>query len=267
MKDRSIPNPLPESDRPEGSAGEKLRAAHAEAQRIREESLAYIDSDPEMTARVDMALLVLEPIERFVLAYEPQNDDERMSQMLLVRFTNFLQGSREMALQGFYQVALANIRDANLTGQLLTFFGEYPDQIEPWRNSEKSDRTGGGNFTPSKILKALGKEDKVGQIRGAIYGALSDNATHPKFGSYRLLTSDPAGGSIHPGAFFHASKLKMVITALIHAVLDMRNALLRLFPNRPDHLNIVLAENRAKVESGTKYIADNFTSLPPSENE
>ncbi len=105
--DRPVSNVPPGSDQPERSVGERLRAAHAAAQTIREESLAFIDSDPETTARVGMALLALEPIERFAVAYEPQNDDERTSQMLRVGFTNFLQGAPEMALQGFYQVALA----------------------------------------------------------------------------------------------------------------------------------------------------------------
>ncbi len=58
----------------------------------------------------------------------------------------------------------------------------------------------------------------------------------------------------------------MVITAVIQAALEVHSALPRLFPNRPDHLNALLEENRAKVEEGTKYIADNFATPPSPED-
>lgn len=257
---------MPEpSGEPGGSASELLRAAHADAQTIREQSLACIDTSPRIAARVEMALLALQPLEKFVQEYDPPDENEGTCQVLLVRLINFVQAAREMALEGLFQVALANVRDASLTGHLLSFLGEHPDQIEPWRTSEKEDRIRGGRFTPSKILKGLGTDDTLGKMRGEIYGVLSDSATHPTFRSFLLLTSDPEGAKVLAGPFFDAAKLEMVFTAIIHTLVDMLDALPKLFPSRPESFRLFLDEHRAKVEAKTIHIQENFPSPTPEE--
>ena len=131
---------------------------HAHEEKLRAESMAIIESDPEFGRRVEMIEKAMAIIFTFTIDHTSRTVDENTAQMLGVRLFNAAGTGLKLALSGYYQTAFHQARDIMETGFLLDYFRTSPCQISVWRTSDRATRR--KFFDPVKIRIALDDRDK-----------------------------------------------------------------------------------------------------------
>jgi hypothetical protein len=81
---------------------EGLRDAHAHEEKLREESMALIASDPEFVRRLEMIEKAMAIIFAFTLDHTSRNENENTAQMLGIRLFNAAGSGLKLALSGYY---------------------------------------------------------------------------------------------------------------------------------------------------------------------
>ena len=135
-----------------------IKDTHAHEEKLRAESMAIIESDPEFGRRLEMIEKAMAIIFTFTIDHTSRTVDENTAQMLGVRLFNAAGTGLKLALSGYYQAAFHQARDIMETGFLLDYFRTSPGQISVWRTSDRATRR--KFFDPVKIRIALDDRDK-----------------------------------------------------------------------------------------------------------
>ena len=173
-----------------------IRATHAREEELREESLALIAADPELSRRLTMIERIMALIFGYTINHTSRSDDETTMQWLGIRLFNAAASGLKMSLSGYYQTAFHQARDILETGYLLDYFRTSPEQRAVWKQADRKTRR--QYFDPVKIRIALDARDEdTSRKREAEYNKLSELASHATVRGFGLTARD-GGGELGP---------------------------------------------------------------------
>jgi hypothetical protein len=158
---------------------------HEHEEKLREESIALVAGDPELTRRLEMIQKIMALVFVYTIEHKSQSEDENTMQMLGVRIFNASASGVKLALSGYYQTAFHQARDILEVGYLMDFFRTSPEQRAVWKKADRKVRR--ELFDPVKIRIALDERDHdTSKKRFEEYNKLSELASHANFGGFRL---------------------------------------------------------------------------------
>lgn len=199
-----------------------LNGTHEHEEKLRAESLALIQGDPELSKRLAMIEKAMAVIFGYTLEHTSRSDDEAAMQMLGIRLFNAAASGVKLALSGYYQTAFQQARDIMETGYLLDYFRTTPEKIAVWRASDRRMRR--KLFDPVQIRKALDERDGNAEARRAAeYNKLSELASHATWRGFSLTTRQrfaelgPFVEAINLKAWLHEMVLRLGPSAVMYA--------------------------------------------------
>ena len=176
---------------------------HRHEEKLRQESMALIAADPELSRRLEMIQKAMALIFGYTIDHTSRSEDEATMQLLGIRLFNAAASGVKLALSGYYQTAFHQARDIMETGFLLDYFRTSPEQRAVWKRSDRKMRH--ELFDPVKIGIALGERDGDPRKRRAEeYNKLSELASHATFRGFSLTTR---GGFGELGPFVERANL------------------------------------------------------------
>jgi hypothetical protein len=135
---------------------ENLVVTHEHEEKLRAESMALIQADPELAKRLVTVEKAMALIFGYTLDHTARTEDERTAQMLGIRVFNAAASGVKLALSGYYQTAFHQARDIMETGFLLDLFRTCPEKIAIWKTADRETRR---KFDPVKVRIALDERD------------------------------------------------------------------------------------------------------------
>lgn len=189
---------------------------------MRAESVALIQSDPELLKRLAIVQKAMAIIFGFTLDHTSLSDNEATMQMLGIRLFNAAASGVKLALSGYYQTAFQQARDIMETGFLLDYFRTSPEKIAVWKTADRATRR--KLFDPVQIRKALDERDGDTRMRRATeYSRLSELAFHATWRGF-ILTARDGFGELGPfvevinlKAWLHEMVLRLGPSAVMYA--------------------------------------------------
>lgn len=229
-----------------------LNTTHAHEEKLRAESIALIQSDPELSKRLAIVQKAMALIFGYTLDHTSRSNDEATMQMLGIRLFNAAASGVKLAFSGYYQTAFQQARDIMETGFLLDYFRTSPDKIAVWKAADRATRR--KLFDPMQIRKALDERDDDTQMRRAAeYSKLSELASHATWRGFKL-TSRQGFGELGPfveaanlKAWLHEMVLRLGPSAVMYAnqFQDADPKLVRFFQEFGTELVLGFKEDRA----------------------
>ncbi|PWJ79771.1 hypothetical protein C7441_11448 [Pseudaminobacter salicylatoxidans] len=108
---------------------------------------------------------------------------------LAIRALNSAGAAGKCALAGYWQPAVANVRDLVEIDLLLDLFRRRPAEIARWRNAD--DRTLKNEFSGRRLRETLDDLDpKSSEFRRLAYELFSQHGTHPRPDRVHLISPD-----------------------------------------------------------------------------
>jgi len=194
------------------AATDNLISLHKHEEELRAKSSAAIEADAALTDHWNLVGEAMNAIYAFTHDHVHGSEDELTLQYLGIRLFNAAGASIRLALSGYYQSAIAQLRDIIETHFLVDYLSTYPKKIEEWRRADKKKRI--SHFGPGFIRTALDKRDhyESGERR-RIYDLISELALHASYPGISLTTSGPANMAL-VGPFFDEKKLAIWLTEM-----------------------------------------------------
>lgn len=200
---------------------ENLQGLHGEEERIRTESSLFINANEALREHLELLHSCLDMLHAtHTAAPRVLSDDEQVIFGLGIRLFDAGSCFLKLLLSGYYQGAVAFLRDIVEVGFLLDYFDHRPESMEAWRRGEVNE------FKPYKIRNVLDERDGFEEKgRAERYKFLSTYGTHASFKGFELVVND-AGLALGPfmgekllvGALYDGALLfsHPVLTCLIH---------------------------------------------------
>lgn len=174
----------------EAAAGpDNLQRLHQEEERIRAKALAFIGKDPTLSDHLALVHDAMELLNATCRAPLDADKDELSVQLLGLRMFNGLAVGLKLGLSGYYQNALASLRDVLETTNLLDLFLEWPEKISEWRQCDSKARP--KKYGPAAVRKALDARDGwANSRREPLYKLFCEYAAHASQPGFRLVAPD-----------------------------------------------------------------------------
>lgn len=189
---------------------ENLETLRKEEDKIRTQSLLYIDGDAALKNHLGLVHDSLDAIQALTISHVNANDEELVIQRLGIRLFNSGACALSLLLSGYYQNSALLIRDLLETGLLIDYFRSEPAKIKIWRDASDKDRE--KHFRPAQIRDALDKRDGFKEKkRAAAYRLLSNYAAHPTNPGFKLFSPNWMS---EIGPFFDEGYLKALLEEL-----------------------------------------------------
>jgi hypothetical protein len=164
-----------------------IEETHQHEEKLRQESIALIEGDAELSRRLEMIQKAMTLIFAYTIDYTSKTEDENTMQLLGIRLFNAGASGLKLALSGYYQTAFHQARDIMETGYLLDYFRTSPEERSVWKHADYKTRR--QLFDPVKIRIALDERDNDQTLKRAEeYRKLSELASHATFRGFRLTT-------------------------------------------------------------------------------
>ena len=164
-----------------------IEETHQHEEKLRQESIALIEGDTELSRRLEMIQKAMALIFAYTIDYSSKSEDENTMQLLGIRLFNAGASGLKLALSGYYQTAFHQARDIMEIGYLLDYFRTSPEQRSLWKHADYKTRR--KLFDPVKIRIALDERDNDQTLKRAEeYNKLSELASHATFRGFRLTT-------------------------------------------------------------------------------
>lgn len=230
-----------------------LNVTHDHEEKLRAESMALIQADPELSKRLAAIEKAMVVIFGYTLEHTSRSDDEAAMQMLGIRLFNAAASSVKLALSGYYQTAFQQARDIMETGFLLDYFRTSPEKIAVWKAADRATRR--KLFDPVQIRKALDeRDDDTERRRAAEYSKLSELASHATWRGFRLTARQGFGElgpfveAINLKAWLHEMVLRLGPSAVMYAnqFPDADPKLVRFFQEFGTELVLEFKEDRSQ---------------------
>jgi hypothetical protein len=180
-----------------------IAETHQHEEKLRQESIALIKADPELSRRLEMIQKAMALLYAYTIDHTSKSEDETTMQLLGIRLFNAAASGLKLVLSGYYQTAFHQARDVLEVGYLMDYFRTSPEQRAVWKKADRKIRR--EMFDPVKIRIALDERDKdTSKKRFEEYNKLSELASHANFGGFRLTTR---GGFAELGPFVEKAYL------------------------------------------------------------
>jgi hypothetical protein len=145
---------------------------------IETQNLIYLNGSPQALGNIETANLAIDVLRAFAEEPSFNTDDDTTLLRLGIRAINDAGACGKCALAGYYQQAIAHIRDIIEIGFLLDLFRRDAKNICEWRTATERERK--EKFAPVKLRMRLdeldGRSDKK---RAEAYSFYSHHGTHP----------------------------------------------------------------------------------------
>src|SRR5258708_22074635 len=119
-----------------------IEETHRHEEKLREESIAIIKADLELSRRLEMIQKAMTLIFSYTIDYTSKIEDETTMQLLGVRLFNAAASGLLLALSGYYQTAFHQARDVLEVGFLMDYFRTSPEQRAVWKKADRKVRRG-----------------------------------------------------------------------------------------------------------------------------
>jgi hypothetical protein len=199
-----------------------LASTHQQEEKLRDESMALIHADAELSRRLVVIEKAMTVIFGYTIDHTSRSENETTVQLLGIRLFNAAASGVKLALSGYYQTAFQQARDIMETGFLLDYFRTSPEQIAAWKAADRATRR--KLFEPVKIREALDKRDGDAQMRRAEqYRKLSELASHATWRGFAMTTRQGIGelgpfvAPINLKAWLHEMVLRLGPSAVMYA--------------------------------------------------
>jgi len=144
---------------------------------IHDQNSGFLEQSKQAQENLDAASSCIDVISDFARIESFSREDDVVILRLGIRVLNDAGAAASCAYSGYYQPALAMIRDIVEVSFLLDLFQRQPEQIAEWRTCSEADRK--KKFKPVKIRETLdnldGRQEKV---RKEAYDFFSGHGTH-----------------------------------------------------------------------------------------
>ncbi|GLH79770.1 hypothetical protein SSBR45G_46790 [Bradyrhizobium sp. SSBR45G] len=183
----------------------------------------------------------------YVAKHHPhRDDDELVLQILATRLFNSSASALGLTMRGYYQAAVALMRDVLETTFLVDYLWEFPEHIAAWRTATEAERL--KKFGAVTIRKALDDRDGYTERkREAHYKLLCELGTHPTFRGFGLLMAKPSN-LVNVGPFFSVDSLDAVLEELAK-IMVLAGSHMRLIEERSlDDYRLLLDYLRTQAE-------------------
>lgn len=206
---------------------ENLKSLYEHEEKLRTQSLKVIESDPVLSEQLFLVSNAMNAFFAYCHEHVAKGDDERTVQYFAIRLFNSTGVSIKLALGGYVQQALGQIRDVVEVAFLLDYFCTSPEQIQFWRDSDKRTRL--SKYSPKHIREALDERDgsREGK-RKAVYDLLCEYSTHATYHGFTMTNKD-GGGLLGP--FVDEIKLRAWLQEITLRVLPAAQMIVQLIPN------------------------------------
>src|SRR5215204_3928786 len=170
--------------------------------------------------------------------YPHKSEDELIVLRLGVRVLNDAGASLKNARSGYYQPALALVRDMIETGFLLVLFKREPARIQAWTTA--TERVRKRDFGPAAVRKRLDELDgHTQQVRQTVYSEFSIYAAHPHPRGFSVISPNDM---TEIGPFPDRDRVKACVDELVR---HFTNIVLGFLGHIP-HEEAALAEIKAR---------------------
>jgi len=237
---------------------ENLESLHKHEEELRTKSILEINADPNLNDQLVIIQESLNMIFDITKSYKTEDNEELTIQYLGARLFNSIATAVKLMLSGYYQSSVMLQRDIVEIGFLLDYFLSDKSKIEEWKKSSTRERV--EKFSPVTIRKALDDRDGFqGKKRQQIYKLMSEVASHPTYGGFKLLA--PAS-KVHLGPFFDAKYLKYLVQELALRVPHFTVIYVTHFENLPPSFLKVRVEYIAKMKGwAKKYLRSDLSHI------
>ena len=82
-----------------------IEETHGHEEKLRQESMALVAADPELSRRLEMVQKAMALIFGYTIEYTSRSEDEATMQLLGIRLFNAAASGMKLALSGYYQTA------------------------------------------------------------------------------------------------------------------------------------------------------------------
>lgn len=180
---------------------------------VRLRSIQAIEADADLILHVEMIECVMDQLQFYRVSYDEPGEDILIVKLLGARIFNHIAAAVRLALAGYYQASVLQIRDVLETGFLLDYFSKEPTSIQRWK--VVSDDVRIREFAPAKIRIALDERDGFTERkREAHYKLLSNLGAHPTHAGLRMLRPEQ-DALAHMGPFYVLDMLIATIQELV----------------------------------------------------
>jgi hypothetical protein len=174
---------------------------------LRAQSLDHIERTPELLDHLAVVEAAMTALMDHVHERPVRHPDELPLKGLGIRLFNDLGAGLGDVLSGYYQQAVATVRDALEIQLLLDDFSDDTTKLHRWATASKRDRE--KEFGPRAVRERLdARYGHTEQRRRAVYQRFSTLAAHPSPEGFRMLAPD---GLAIIGPFFEPGRLKAVL--------------------------------------------------------
>lgn len=168
-------------------------------------------SDEDLTNHIDTINAALNLLSRVPVLHHERSFEELAILRLAIRCFNSGAASLKLLRCGYFQPAMAMVRDLVEIDFLLSLFAKDPQSLRDWLNMSEKDRR--KNFKPFMVRQRLDAIDGYSEKkRRAAYDLLNQHAAHANPVSHHLISPD---GMTQIGPFSDYKLLRMGVEELV----------------------------------------------------
>lgn len=173
-----------------------LQLLHRGEDELRAKTLEFVQQSPDLGDHLELTERTMDILDMLRQHHEATDDGKTIVQLGMRCFNSFA-AAWKLTASGYYQAAVATLRDLIETSELVDYFFGAPEQIEVWRNADPKQLV--REFGPSVIRKALDDRAGLGKSRREqIYKKFCTLGSHPTLNGFAMLRPDGMDAVIGP---------------------------------------------------------------------
>lgn len=184
-----------------------LRTLHGGEEYLRAKTMEFIQEAPDLADHLDLMERTMDILDMLRQHHEDTDDGKTIVQLGMRCFNSFA-AAWKLTASGYYQAAVATLRDLIETSELVDYFHGAPEQMAVWRKADPKQLV--REFGPSVIRKALDDRAGLGKSRREqIYKMFCTLGSHPTLNGFAMLR--PNGMDAVIGPFVDMKLLRPVL--------------------------------------------------------
>lgn len=173
-----------------------LHLLHGGEEELRAKTLEFIEQSSDLVDHLDLMERTMDILD-MLRQHHDDSDDGKTIVQLGMRCFNSFGAAWKLTASGYYQAAVATLRDLIETSELVDYFYGAPAQIEVWRKADPKQLV--REFSPSVIRKALDDRAGLGKSRREeIYKKFCTLGAHPTLNGFAMLRPNGMDAVIGP---------------------------------------------------------------------
>ena len=173
-----------------------LRMLHRGEEELRTKTLVFVRQSQDLVDHLDLMERTMDILDMLRQHHDKSDDGKTIAQLGMRCFNSFA-AAWKLTASGYYQAAVAALRDLIETSELVDYFHGAPEQIDVWGKADPKQQY--REFGPSVIRKALDDRAGLGKSRREeIYKKFCTLGSHPTLNGFAMLRPDGMDAVIGP---------------------------------------------------------------------